>query len=317
MGLLEDILKDPKIREAMASRELQRQGSVMGKEKDTSSPLMGTINDLLKILNPVDWMGGPGQAILGPIRTAGQKQIAKTLAKNAPELLKEAIASKRMLHITAPQPLSKAAKEMTKTLPPNLEGGGQELINVVMKEMRQKYPQYATYGMYQDALNPSFGGTMTLNPNTLRGLSPKGTRTPTTLSQVAEHELTHFLTAPQTKALTPSQGMDVGMALESLLGPHGKSYVREHIRSGDSERAASEALSYLSEVPGAKELFMKLRPTLPTPQTGAVGTAGGISGMGVKDLPLHKTLTDLGAIKPEDVGMWRDFIESLSLLGGK
>ena len=316
MALIDDIM-----REAAAQKELESSGSVMAGKRYKPGRL-GIVGDviqqLLEQINPIEWMGGPGQAILGPIRTAGQRKIAKTLAMDFPELLREAVASKRMLHISAPQPAKSMAKEVAKAAPSGTEITP-KLLAAMEKELINKFPEYKNYGLYQDALNPSFGGTMTLNPKTLRGLSPTGTRTATTFPQVAGHELTHFLTAPQTKALTEGQGMDVAAALQKYLGPHGRETVGEHLIGGESERAASEALSYLSEVlsPEARNIFMGVRPNLPTPESGARGTFGGISGMGVENKPLHQTLREMGVLG-EQGGIWEDVLNSLkSFVGGQ
>lgn len=63
MGLWEDLLNTPGIREAMAQRELEAEGSVMaGKRKEPGRlGITGdVIQQMLEALNPVEWMGGPG-----------------------------------------------------------------------------------------------------------------------------------------------------------------------------------------------------------------------------------------------------------------
>lgn len=191
-----------------------------------------------------------------------------------------------------------------------------------MEKFISQFPQYKNFGLYQEALNPSFGGTVTIAPTTMRGLNPSGKRTFTTLPDVVKHEATHFLSSPQTRALTNKQAIDVAKALMPELPPHGASVVSNELMKGANESAASEALSYLSESLGkfgserGASIFKALRPELPVPPPGAKGTAGGISGMGVENLPLYKTMVDLGLIKPENKSLLSDVLESLKQLRG-
>ena len=66
MGLLEDLMNDPVIREGISQKELESAGSVMARKPYKPGPLgVGgdVIRQLLEVINPMEWMGGPGQAI--------------------------------------------------------------------------------------------------------------------------------------------------------------------------------------------------------------------------------------------------------------
>lgn len=241
MALLDDLLSD--VRERQATSQLQREGSVMA---GTSGSQQGLFEFLIKQLvgdSPYGFLGG---GTLGPIRTKAQKKIAKTLYSAVPELLKEAIADPRMLFFQQPAPLKKAVKETIKELPPYTRNMI-DLEQEVARELRRKFPEYSNYGIFRPALNPAFGGSMTINPNLLRGLGPRGSRSEVLLPEVATHELTHFLTEPTTRGISDKLGIEAAKRFLPHLSPGGRAQVEDAIFLGEGERAFSEALSYLSE----------------------------------------------------------------------
>ena len=229
---------------------------------DANAPTFDVVNNVITNLlaasglsDPLSQIGGPSQAILGPIgrvtaEAAGsagaakgvnqaQKKIIKALFRGDPETLKEVVQSPRMMHVGVPGAGAEGLPKQNQ----------QQLIDAVMQE---------AFAHFQPA---SLGGTVRVDPRVMRGISPR-TKTPLTaqgvegLPDMVTHEATHFLNEPGFDIMRKGgQGLaqfDLGKALLPFLEhtAYGPTIVKRHLLRGNTPTAVNEALSYLAQPTG-------------------------------------------------------------------
>lgn len=230
-------------------------------EADPNAPSFDVVNNVITNLlgatglsDPVSQIGGPSQAILGPIgrvtaEAAGsagaakgvnqaQKKIIKAIFRGDPETLKEVVQSPRMMQVGVP---GAGATGLSKQ-------NQQELVDAVMQ---------ASYAHFQPG---GLGGTVRVHPKVMRGISPR-LNTPLKaqgvegLPDMAVHEATHFLNEPGFDILRKGGGLaqfDLGAALRPFLGhtAYGPRIVEQNLMRGNTPTAVNEALSYLAQPTG-------------------------------------------------------------------
>lgn len=224
-------------REAAATANLAGQpgGSIMARpqrsQAEIESPLLGMVMDLARgALNPTNLLeniGGPSQAILGPIRTQAQKKVAKALFRADPELIQAAQSDPRLLNFFTPGA--------------GVKGGvaKAEMANPAMRD---------AYATFRETMGGKAGEIM-VNPRTMLG--DKGAIY-ANLPQVTRHEATHFLRRPSLEpAYSGKQDeaavMDMIDALRPYLAPVAVKGINQGVaRTGMPAVGLDEALAYLS-----------------------------------------------------------------------
>lgn len=285
------------LRNYVAQQELQSQGSIMGKPpqaRHTGSPLLDTVLNALDavigVVNPLENISGPSQAILGPIgRTAStvmnqaQKKAAKALWRGDPATLEAVKADPRLLNIFTPGAGQISAASDARKFDP------------VLKDA------YAYYRGSQSL--PT--GSITVGPELMQGA--KGAAL-ANLPQVMTHEATHFLNQPRIY----EQGLadPILQRMTEMLSPYLSKAAQRGVAQGTQrvgkDVGLDEALAYLSG-PGTrnpatedigKRIFEALRsqpgqPSLPL-------TPGGLS----------ETITKARAATPAEPSVL-DYIKSI------
>ena len=248
-SLLQTLLDNPESREVQAQQELEQQGSVMAKEpyKPGALGIPGdVIADLLKLVNPLDWMGGMGGASGAIIAPTGNKTLINLLAQGrnvAPRLMKR-------------------AEDMTQT---------------VYNYLTPNMPMPNTLGTFMER---------GAGPGMQKALVSQGARIPDPTGEIQVwggqsqqdmlttllHELGHFVNTPQVATKNPVHALETAQQLTRMMpGKQAKSmaqylpkvsqsedvlkklstggpHFRSLIRPEDATRTAyNESLSYLIE----------------------------------------------------------------------
>ena len=259
--------------EIRANMELARQGSVMARPEKPQwrkdSPLwdsiMGGIDQLLAVANPVENIGGPSGAVLGPIgRTASkatnlaQKHLAKAIFRADPEMAQMVRQSPKEFQIAAP----------------GVGRGGEEARRIAEASGLE-----GAYGLHRQ-VSPELSQLM-FNPNLLKGRAPTGAiyGSPTVggapdLVSTVLHEATHGFGTPLTRQLSPERQQ----ALLQTILPKLPDYLKAPVVSElpNVGKAANEAISYLGEAGlrqggEAKSLFDALKPLFEQAITTSLG----------------------------------------------
>ena len=268
--------------EIKANMELARQGSVMARPEKPQwrkdSPLwdsvLSALDQMLATANPVENIGGPSGAILGPIgRTASkatnlaQKHLAKGLVRGDPELAEMVRRSPKQFQITAP----------------GVGMGGEEA-----RRIAEASGLGEAFGLHRQ-VSPELS-QLIFNPNLLRGKAPTGAiyGSPTVggapdLVSTVLHEATHGFGTPLTRQLGPERQQ----ALLQTILPNLPDYLKAPVTSElpNVGRAANEAISYLGEAASRGrrmierspmeqtqiELFDALKPVLEQAITTSLG----------------------------------------------
>jgi len=258
--------------ELLAQEELSKAGSVMAKPQQpqwrrnlpqTLGPTAGTavqsgmdlLDAVLSFANPVENIGGPTSAMLGPIgrataQTAGslggakrinqaQKKIIKALFRGDPQDLADIVKSDRMLHVQVPGAAGRRGMSKTES---------DALINKIME------------GSFAHIQRSPISETMRVHPRTMRGLHPNKPETMISsgtegLTDVVKHEGTHFLNTENLFRGMEPPGPDLARFAEALVpfigqAKYGPRIVGQHMDRGHLITAVDEALSYLSQSGG-------------------------------------------------------------------
>jgi len=236
MGALED--------EIRANQYLQSQGSVMARPQQPEwrrnlSPLAGTLLDMIdKVLSfgpsPLDAAGGGAkglEAVLGPIRTAAEKKIVGSLAKNAPNLLSQV---QRMPN----QVTFKAATPWSNPMASGVMEGGQIIPNMQIsinpavlrgrlpEAVRKAYPEYAG----------------------LTGKESIFANTPGVVGHEAQHAVD--AAAKEFRGMKPTEQLDLASSVvkgfKGAPDASGLDQIRMALQQ-DERLGADEALAYLRQ----------------------------------------------------------------------
>ena len=216
---------------------------------------MDLLDAVLSFANPVENIGGPTSAMLGPIgrataQTAGslggakrinqaQKKIIKALFRGDPQDLADIVKSDRMLHVQVPGAAGRRGMSKTES---------DALINKIME------------GSFAHIQRSPISETMRVHPRTMRGLHPNKPETMISsgtegLTDVVKHEGTHFLNTENLFRGMEPPGPDLARFAEALVpfigqAKYGPRIVGQHMDRGHLITAVDEALSYLSQSGG-------------------------------------------------------------------
>lgn len=187
----------------------------------------GSDEDLRQIAKLGPILGG----ILGPIRTADQKQVIKALFRADPEVLQAAVNSPKQFNFRVPT------------------SEGTSNINSLLRRISD--PLEGNYGVHTSS-TPLFSN-IAIHPNTLRGQSPQGQiygspnagTEPNLLSTVL-HEVLHGFNSPLANETPNLQANKIVQMLRPHLTGPGKTAVSYNMLDSP-QKAMKEALSYLGE----------------------------------------------------------------------
>lgn len=231
--------------------QLNRLGSVMGSAKanpranaNRQGPALATGDKLIQSLNPIDWMGGFGGggsgATLGPIRSQVQKQIIKSLAKNAPDLLDAIVKSPAKTTFQSKVPWSNPRASGM------MEGGNlipDKMITISPDVMRGKLPAAVT------SERPGLAG--------ITGKQDMFANTPGVIAHEAQHSVNRDifpgLMPDELYSIakrTVNEGLDSGPKVP--LGAPGADQIITNTLDVGPYAGADEALAYLRQHQVAK-----------------------------------------------------------------
>jgi hypothetical protein len=238
LGQLAPGLKPVPAGEQLAQKELERYGSVMArpekaewrKQSPALDTLFGGLIDAMKA--PIENIGGPSQAILGPIRTKAQKQIAKAIFRGDPEVLQQMSASLKHFNIESPS--------LNRPKDPH---EFQRALNQ-MADIGSSYGVNMEYPLKSELL---------IHPLARKGRAPTGqiygspaAGNEPDLVATALHEALHGFNAPLARQTGNATANALTKSIETQLNPTGKAALT-FLAGEPPQRLLGEALSYLGE----------------------------------------------------------------------
>jgi len=263
-----------------ADAALNLEGSLMGSARaqpreaaQAQGPLGATLNDVVNALNPINWMGGFGGAsgaVLGPIRTAAQKQAVQGLRRFDPALLEAVVKSPKQFNITVPGAATDtlSGAMVAKAAPDTVD----RLLSSLGLDIAENYGTHRQVNPVLSQVN--------IHPNTLRGRAPSGAIFGSeavginpNLPGTVGHEVLHGFNKQFAADLSPDMQARLLRTILPQLHPEAKGAVASYMSEGEGglSRALAESLSYLGEAartpgigggPDARGLYEALLPKM-------------------------------------------------------
>jgi len=264
--------------EQQAQYELSQHGSIMARPQKSefmrNNPALDTIlSPLINALKaPIENVSGPGQAILGPIRTKAQKQVAKAIFRGDEAIKQNLLKAGKPAEEIGPnvlEQMSKSFKQFNIEAPPIRRPKDPQEFNRAAAQMGDVGE---SYGVNRE-VNPALS-EMIINPRTRYGRSPYGhiynnpiAGQEPDLVATALHEALHGFNGPVAR----QAGREQASTLTSMIAPHlnltGKSNLPLYYDQ-PVQQQLGEALSFLGEAArrgGSKEapsIYNQIKPLM-------------------------------------------------------
>jgi hypothetical protein len=237
-----------------ADEELNRAGSVMGSAKTNvresekrQGPALTAVSRVVSAANPAEWMGTPGQAAFGPIRTAAQKKIVKAAFRASPELVEEARAMPQVLNVNTGEleKVLSGAKSAGIGSPAGFYIPSKMSLYVNPSVMKGKPPT----DPLTEAFAKAFGQMSGEKANSF--IRTGKTASTGHLPTVAGHELQHFVNdkklIPALAAANKEKPSAVINKIAPVLSKDGVGQIEDLLKNNNVMGAVDEALAYLRE----------------------------------------------------------------------